>query len=128
MNKLQIVAGVIIVVSIVLILLIAISSWIVFKGRMIRVKNGDAKDIIISRIIKKAENTGKAEYTIYRPIAGSLLVSMVYLIIKYITNTYFVNNTIDAGDFLLTFLVMFIVWMIIGIIVSSKIWNICRQE
>ncbi|MGE5427204.1 MAG: hypothetical protein ACM3O8_04870 [Methylococcaceae bacterium] len=95
---------------------------------IIGVRMGSLQNQIVSKIIKKALTTAKLEYTIYRPIIGSIIFSFLYLFIKYITDTYFLELELKASDFLFTFLFMFIVWSIVGIIVSYKIWYLCRQD
>ena len=124
----KIIAGISIIILISLFILVAHTSWKLVRRKIIGVKNGEVKDKIISKIINKAENTGRLEYTVYRPIIASMMLSFIYLFFKYITETYFINIDIIANDFLFTFFFMFVVLCIVGIIVSFKIWNLCREE
>jgi folate-binding Fe-S cluster repair protein YgfZ len=101
--------------------------WKKLKQMIIGVGMGSLQNQIVSKIIKKALTTAKVEYTIYRPLVGSILFSFLYLLIKYITDTYFLEIELRVNDFLFTFLFMFIVWSVVGIIVSHKIWVLCRQ-
>lgn len=113
---------------ITLFIYVVVMIWKRVRSAIIGVRDGHLQNQIVSKIINKAATTGKVEYIIFRPLAGSMIFSFIYLFIKYITDTFFVNIKPKAGDFLFTFLFMFIVWAIIGIIVSHKIWHLCRQQ
>ena len=120
--------GIIIILLVSLFIFVAVLIWKRVKKVIIEVRDGNLKSQLVSKIIKKAETTGRIEYTIYRPVMGSIIFSFIYLFINYLTNTYFIETRPKANDFLFTFLFMFVVWSIIGIIVSHKIWNLCREE
>lgn len=117
-----------IVALIALFIYVVTGIWKRVRKAIIGVRDGHLQNPIVSKIIKKAATTGKVEYTIFRPVTASMLFSFIYLFINYITNTYFLSIKFRAGDFLFTFLFMFVVWTIIGIIISHKIWNLCRPE
>lgn len=123
-----IIVGIFIIALITLFIYIVVRIWNKLKQMIIGVRTGNLQNQIVSRIIKKALTTAKLEYTIYRPIIGSMIFSFLYLLIKYITDTYFLEIELKVNDFLFTFLFMFIVWSVVGIIVSYKIWYLCRQE
>ncbi|HLN73637.1 MAG TPA: hypothetical protein VK205_10100 [Prolixibacteraceae bacterium] len=123
-----VIVGIFIIGLISLFIYIVVRIWKKLRQMIIGVRMGSLQNQIVSKIIKKALTTAKLEYTIYRPIIGSIIFSFLYLFIKYITDTYFLELELKASDFLFTFLFMFIVWSIVGIIVSYKIWYLCRQD
>lgn len=120
--------GIFIIALVALFIYMVVRIWKKLKQMIIGVRMGRLQNQVVSKIIKKALTTAKVEYTIYRPIIGSIIFSFLYLLIKYITDTYFLNIELKANDFLFTFLFMFVVWSIVGIIVSRKIWLLCREE
>lgn len=122
-----VIVGIFIIACILLFIYIVVYLWKKLKQMIIGVGMGSLQNQIVSKIIKKALTTAKVEYTIYRPLVGSILFSFLYLLIKYITDTYFLEIELRVNDFLFTFLFMFIVWSVVGIIVSHKIWVLCRQ-
>lgn len=124
----MIIIGTIIIVLVALFIFIVVTIWKKVRNVIIDVRDGNMKSQLVSKVIKKAETTGRVEYTIYRPVTGSMLFSFVSLFINYLTNTYLISIKPKANDLLFTFLFMFVVWTIIGIIVSYKIWNLCRVE
>lgn len=123
-----VIVGIFIIALISLFIYIVVRVWNKLKQMIIGVRMGSFQNQIVSRIIRKALTTAKLEYTIYRPLIGSMIFSFLYLFIKFITETYFLNIELKMNDFLFTFLFMFIVWSVVGIIVSYKIWYLCRQE
>lgn len=123
-----VIVGIFILGLISLFIYIVVRIWKRLRQMIIGVKMGILENQIVSKIIKKALTTAKLEYMIYRPIIGSIIFSFLYLFIKYITDTYFLELELKASDFLFTFLFMFIVWSVVGIIVSYKIWYLCRQD
>lgn len=122
-----VIVGIFIIALISLFIYIVVYIWKKLKQMIIGVSMGSLQNQIVSKIIKKALTTAKLEYTIYRPLIGSIIFSFLYLLIKYITDTYFLKIELNMSDFLFTFLFMFIVWSVVGIIVSYKIWILCRQ-
>ena len=120
--------AILIIVLITLFIFLAITLWKKARKVIIGVRDGDMQSQLITRVIKKAETTGRIKYTIFRPIFGGIILSILYLLIDYITNFYFFEIRKTARDFLFTFLFLFIVWTIIGIIISNKIWILCRQN
>lgn len=120
--------GIFIVALIALFIYVVVRLWKRLRQMIIEVRMGNIQNQVVSKIIKKALTTTRIEYTIYRPIVGSIIFSFLYLLIKYVTETYFLNIELKMNDFLFTFLFMFVVWTIVGIIVSNKIWYLCRQE
>lgn len=123
-----IIVGIFIIGLISLFIYIVVRIWTRLRQMIIGVRMGSLQNQLVSKIINKALTTARLEYTIYRPIIGSMIFSFLYLFIKYITDTYFLDLELKASDFLFTFLFMFIVWSIVGIIVSRKIWYLCRQD
>jgi folate-binding Fe-S cluster repair protein YgfZ len=123
-----IIVGIFILALISLFIYIVMRIWKKLRQMIIGVRMGSLQNQIVSKIIKKALTTAKIEYTIYRPITGSMIFSFIYLFIKYITDTYFLDIKLKGSDFLFTFIFMFVVWSVVGIIVSYKIWYLCRQE
>ncbi|MGE5394799.1 MAG: hypothetical protein ACM3P1_08640 [Candidatus Saccharibacteria bacterium] len=120
--------GIFIIALIALFIYMVVRIWKRLRQMIIGVRMGSLQNQMVSKIIKKALTTAKLEYTIYRPIIGSIIFSFLYLFIKFITDTYFLEIELKANDFLFTFLFMFVVWSVVGIIVSYKIWYLCRQE
>lgn len=120
--------GIFILLFISLFIYVVIRIWKRVRGAIVGVRDGHLKNQMVSKIIIKAATTGKVNYTIYRPVTGSMIFSFIYLFIKFITDTYVLQIKLKADDFLFTFLFMFVVWSVVGIIVSHKIWNLCKQE
>jgi len=120
--------GISIIVLVVLFIFVVTYLWKKLRKVIIGVRDGNIQSQLISKIIKKAKTTGKNEYTVYRPVIGSMIFSFIYLFIDFITNNYFIEIKPKANDFIFTFLLNFIVWTTIGIIISNKIWNLCRQD
>lgn len=96
------------------------------KTKIIGVKNGDIPDKRLAEMIRKAESSGKNGYTLYRPFAYGFLFSCVFVIIWSILETFIFKEEITLFSLFFMFFWTLIIISVWGIIVSRKVWNLCR--
>jgi|GEM_PF-4123836 len=92
------------------------------------VKNGAIPDKRLAEMIRKAESSGKNKFTLYRPFAFGLLQSCVFVIFWSILERFIFKEEISLFSLFFMFLWTLIIFSVWGIIVSRKVWNLCRQE
>lgn len=94
------------------------------KTKIELTKKGKLKNKRINRIIKRIDKYGKQKfYFIQGIVIFGLTISGIFISLNIVKDVFFNSKNISITEYLITFLVYFLIFSVYGIIYAKTAWN-----
>ena len=95
---------------------------------VVKVQNGEKKNKLISKWIKKAEELNKSEYTKYMIFNHGIMASFAQLAIGAVVDIFLFNNELAHDDLLFFLTMMLVINTINAFIIARRIWSMTHEQ